>query len=225
MATIRSLPRGPLVHVNGAALAGRDPRPASRRVIPGPRWIAVALLLVGCGQRARPPDLPAPIEATTVGVGDVFEIRIVGEDKLPTTFTVAPDGTVDLPFINRIKVAGLEPQEVVEVVRARLIEEQYLTDPSVSMGMKDYRSKKVEVLGQVNKPGSHPLEPGMTLLRAISIAGGFNSLANMGQVTIRRKVPGGIKAATVSANAILDNEIPDVPLQAGDTINVEQRVF
>lgn len=188
--------------------------------------LALSLAISACGARQpRSVDLPPPVEATTIGVGDVFELRIVGEDKLPSTFTVAPDGTVDFPYVKRLKVAGLEPQELAELVRAKLMEGQILTDPSVSVSIKEYNSKRVEVLGEVQKPGSLPLQPGMTLLRAISMAGGFNSIADKDQVTIRRKSGGKTVAATVSVEDIMENKIPDVPLQAGDSINVAQRVF
>jgi protein involved in polysaccharide export with SLBB domain len=186
----------------------------------------LALALCGCGERqARPVDLPPPVQANSLGVGDVFELQIVGEDKLPTTFTVAPDGTVDLPYIHRMKVEGLEVQQVAALVRQKLIDAEILTDPSVSVSVKQFNSKRVEVLGEVQKPGSFPLEPGMTLLRAISMAGGFNALADKDRVVIRRKIEGGIRAATVSVDDIMENRIPDVPLQAGDSINVEDRVF
>jgi polysaccharide export outer membrane protein len=187
--------------------------------------IVLAVAVAACGSRPKPADLPPPVEATTIGVGDVFELRIVGEDKVPTTFTVAPDGSVDIPYVKRIKVAGLEPQEIAELVRARLMEEQVFTDPSVSVSMKEYNSKRVEVLGEVQKPGSFPLEPGMTLLRAISMAGGFNSVAAKDKVTILRRSGGKTVTATVSVDDIIDNKIPDVPLQAGDSINIDQRVF
>ena len=193
-----------------------------------PLLLLLALLLVlgGCGSAPKNVDLPAPIESTTVGVGDVVELHIVGEDKLPTTFTVASDGTVDLPYIKTVKVAGLEPQQVAQLVRAKLMEDQILTDPSVSVSIKEYNSKRIEVLGEVQKPGSLSIQPGMTLLRAISLSGGFNSIANKNKVMIRRRLKNGsIKAATVSAEDIIDNRIPDVPLQAGDSVNVAQRVF
>ncbi|AUX45746.1 polysaccharide biosynthesis protein [Sorangium cellulosum] len=192
------------------------------------RWLAalLALAISACSSRQpEPVNLPPPVEATTIGVGDVFDLRIVGEDKLPSSFTVAPDGTVDFPYVKRLKVAGLEPQELAELVRAKLMEGQILTDPSVSVSIREYNSKRVEVLGEVQKPGSLPLQPGMTLLRAISMAGGFNSIANKDRVTIRRKSQGKTVFAVVSVEDIIDNKIPDVPLQAGDSINVAQRVF
>jgi protein involved in polysaccharide export with SLBB domain len=189
--------------------------------------VAALLLTFGCASAPpHPVDLPAPLEATTLGVGDVFVLRIVGEDKLPTDFTVAPDGSADLPYIKRVNVEGLEPQELAEAVRRKLVEGQILTDPSVSISVKEYNSKRVEVIGEVQKPGSIPLQPGMRLLRVLAIAGGFNTLANKNRVTIRRKMKGGAtKVVTVSVQEIIDNQIPDPPLQSGDSINVEQRVF
>jgi protein involved in polysaccharide export with SLBB domain len=187
--------------------------------------IAAAIALAACGPPPRPVDLPQPIEVTTLGAGDVFELRIVGEEKLPVSYTVAPDGTVDLPYIKRVHTEGLEPQELADVVRKKLIEKEILTDPTVTVSIKEYNSKRVEIIGEVQKPGSLPMVPGMTLLRAISMAGGFNTMANKGRVTIRRKVKGGTKAAPVSVEDIIQNRIPDPALQAGDSINVEQRAF
>jgi polysaccharide export outer membrane protein len=190
-------------------------------------WILAALLVVvaGCYEKPRPVSLPPVVEATTLGVGDVFTLTIVGEDKLPTEFTVAPDGTVDVPYIHRIKVLGLEPQQVTDLVRKKLMDEQVLTNPSVTVQIKAYNSKRVVVTGEVKTAGSLPLEPGMTLVRAISQSGGVTSLARKSAVILRRNVGGKTRAVIVDYEAITNNEIPDVPLQAGDTIHVPQRVF
>ena len=132
-------------------------------------------------------NLPAPVESTTIGAGDVFVLTIVGEDKLPKEYRVSPDGSVDFPYIHRHQVAGLEPQAVVDLVRTKLIEADILRDPSVAIDVKEYNSKRVVVLGQVQKPGSFPLTPGFTLLQAISQAGGFNTIANRDRVNLTRK--------------------------------------
>jgi len=191
------------------------------------RLLAFVLIMMvsACGARAPAAQLPPPTSNTTIGVGDVFEMRIVREENLPTSFTVAPDGTVDLPYIKRVRVAGLEPQKIAEIVRTKLIEQDYLTDPIVSVSVKEYNSKRVEVLGEVARPGSLRFEPGLTLLRALSLVGGFNPMAAKDKVTVRRQVDGSTRAVTVSVQDIIDNLTPDVPLQAGDSINVAQRIF
>jgi len=127
--------------------------------------------------------------------------------------------------VKRIRVAGLEPQELAELVRTKLIQKEILADPNVSVSMKEYNSKRVSVIGEIQHPGSIPMVAGMTLLRAISIAGGFSAMAKRNQVTIRRRVKGGTRAAAVSVDDIIDNRIPDPLLQAGDSINVPQKVF
>lgn len=186
----------------------------------------VLVALVGCvGRAPHAIDLPPPQEVTTLGPGDVFEVHIVGEEKLPTTFTVSPDGSADLPYVKRVQAAGLEPQQLAETVRAKLVEMQILVDPSVSVSLKDLNSKRIEILGEVQKPGSLPMVSGMTLLRAITMAGGFSAMANHGKVMIRRRIKGGTKAATVSVDDIMENRIPDPMLQAGDSIDVAQRIF
>ena len=202
--------------------------PRSTAVVPILRTAAVALLVLATACAGAPPralDLPPPKEVTTLGPGDVFEIHIVGEDKLPTTFTVSPDGSADLPYVKRIQAAGLEPQQLAEQVRASLVEKQILVDPSVSVSLKDSNSKRIEILGEVQKPGSLPMVSGMTLLRAISMAGGFSAMANHSKVMIRRRVGSGTKAATVSVDDIMQNRIPDPLLQAGDSIDIAQRIF
>lgn len=188
-------------------------------------WLVAIVASPGCGAPARPPDLPVAYDTTSLGVGDIFELRIVGEDKLPTTYKVASDGTVMLPYIKRIHVAGLEPQQVEDAIVEKLKADGILTNPVASVNVREYNSKRVEVLGEVQKSGSLPLEPKMTLLRAISQAGGFSAMANKERVVVRRtQRDGSVKAAEVNVQAIMDNVIADIPLQAGDSIDVKQRI-
>jgi polysaccharide biosynthesis/export protein VpsN len=182
---------------------------------------------LGCSARSDNTHikLAAPVESTTLGPGDVFTMDIVGEKDLPRDYQVASDGTVDLPYLNAIKVAGLEPQEVARLIRQELAKRQILTNPSVIVSVTQYNSKRVTVLGQVQKPGSFPLSPGITLVQAISLAGGFNAIAKRNSVVLTRKTKDGTQTVSVDVESINDGSSKDIPLQAGDQIYVNERLF
>ena len=184
-------------------------------------------VLASCGSSSNNShvNLPPPKDQSAVGPGDVFHMEIVGEKELPSEYQVASDGTVDLPYIQRVKVEGLEPQEISNLVRKRLVEQKILTDPSVIITVKEYNSKKVTLLGQVAKPGSFPFAPGLTLIQAVSLAGGLTSIANTDRVNLTRKDKQGARTVVVSVDAITEGRSPDIPLQAGDQIYVHERIF
>lgn len=211
-----------LVHVGGGAK--RRARRWALLLMLAPLY---SLCLGGCSHQSEvaQPKLPAPIESTTLGPGDVFQLQIVGEKELPDEYQVAPDGTVDIPYIHRTPISGLEPQEVARLVRQRLIERQILKDPSVVVTVKEYASKRVTLLGQIQKPGSLPLSSGLTLLQAISMSGGFTAIAKSASVRLTRKMNGSTLTVVVDVDAITDGRTPDIPLQAGDSIFVQERVF
>ncbi len=185
-------------------------------------WLGAA-----CGPSASqtPPRLSAATENTTLGPGDVFRMEIVGEKEIPTEFQVAADGTVTFPYVHVMKVSGLEPQEVSQQVREALIEKKILTDPSVVVSVIEYRSKIVTVLGQVQKPGSFPLSPGMTLMQAISMAGGFTAIAQKSRVNLARVKDGKANTVVIDVEAIYEGNEEDIFLQSGDRIYVHERVF
>src|SRR5690606_811691 len=156
----------------------------------------------------------------TLGPGDIFNLEIVGEKDLPTEYQVASDGTVTLPYIHGVEVAGLEPQQVAAVVRERLMAEKILTDPSVVVTVKEYRSKRVTLLGQVQKPGSCPPSPDMTLLQALSLAGGMTSIGHATRVNLTRRTKKGTKTVIVNVEEIYEGRAPDILLQSGDSVYV-----
>lgn len=172
------------------------------------------------------PNLPAPQLSTTVGPGDLFEVTILGEKDIAHDYRVQPDGSIDFPYVDRLTVAGLEPQQIEELIKKALIARKILVDPQVTLVVKQYNSKKVSIVGAVQKPGSLSWSEGMKLVDAISLAGGMTSIADGDHVRITRLV-GATKTvtATVSVDDITDGKLSDVPLQAGDTIKVDQRVF
>jgi polysaccharide biosynthesis/export protein VpsN len=123
-------------------------------------------------------------------------------------------------------VLGLEPQEIARLLRNKLMERQVLRDPSVVVQVKEYRSKRVTVLGQVARPGSFPFQAGLTLVQVISQAGGLTAIAVQDEIRLTR-LGKDARSVTVMINflAISSGEAEDVALQAGDRIFVEERIF
>ena len=186
-----------------------------------------AVLGVACGSGGtlRAPNLAPPTDRNVIGPGDIFTMEIVGEKDLPHEYQVASDGTVDLPYLHTLKVADLEAQEVARLIRDKLVEAKVLADPSVVVQVREFASRHVTLLGQVSKPGSFPLLPGMSLIQAISQAGGLTAVANSDHVNLTRKTATGQQTVTVDVGAIIEGKAPDVPLQAGDQIYVHERLF
>jgi polysaccharide export outer membrane protein len=201
------------------------------------RWIRLIFCLVsllslllagacGHGGGAQRVNLPAPSERSVVGPGDVLTIEIVGEKELPKEYQVASDGSVDVPYVHAVKVAGLDPHQIVGSLRQALIDAKVLTDPSVIVSVKEYHSQRVTLLGQVAKPGSYPFTSGLTLIQAVSLAGGLTVIADEDSVTITRKADNGkTYSAVLSAAPIMVGRAADIPLQAGDQIYVRERLF
>jgi polysaccharide biosynthesis/export protein VpsN len=205
-------------------MSDRDVPVERRRFLYG---LAASALLLGCGasNQNQRIDLPASTEKSTVGPGDVFVMEVVGEKELPREYMVASDGTVDLPFVQTVHVAGLEPQEIARLVRKLLIEKQILSDPSVVVQVKEYNSRRVTIMGQVARPGLFPYTTGMTLIQALSQAGGVTGIANLDKVNLTRRVDGGSRTVVVSIGSIMEGREADIPLQSGDRIFVHERLF
>ncbi len=192
-------------------------------------WLCLLFitLATACASNSSAPHsaLPPPTERYVLGPGDTFTLEIVGEKDLPHEYQVASDGTVDFPYVHTLKIADLEAQQVARLVRERLIAEKVLSDPSVVVQVKEYASRKVTIIGQVAKPGSYALLPGMTMIQAISQAGGLTPVASGSHVNLTRKTEKGQKTVEVDVEAISEGKSPDVPLQAGDQIYVHERIF
>lgn len=205
------------------SLSARQPRGAFIRVLLG--FLAALLWACGSGSAVRGASLPPPTERNVIGPGDVFTVDIVGEKDLPREYQVASDGTVDFPYVHTLHVADLEAQEVARLLREHLIADKVLSDPSVVVQVKEFASRHVTLLGQVAKPGSFPLLPGMSLIQAISQAGGLTAVASGAHVNLTRKVGTGQQTVEVNVEAINEGKAPDIPLQAGDQIYVHERIF
>jgi len=189
--------------------------------------VLLGLALGACGRNYPPPhNLPDPIVNLQVGAGDVLEVVVVGEEKLPKDYEVQPDGSLDFPYVGGIKVVGLEPRQIAASIRDHLVEAKYLVSPQVQVKVKAFNSKMIQIIGQVTKPGPIAYQDGMTLVQAISAAGWFTPLADTNHVQVIRNVSGSKSVnGIVSVDSITDNARPDVKLQQGDTIKVDQRLF
>ena len=152
-------------------------------------------------------------------------MEIVGEKELPREYQVASDGTVDLPYLQTVMVAGLEPQQIARLIHKLLIEKQILSNPSVVVQVKEYNSRRVTVMGQVAKPGIFPYTTGLTLIQALSQAGGPTGIANLDKVNLTRRVGGGSRTVVISIGTIMEGRSADIPLQSGDRIFVHERLF
>jgi protein involved in polysaccharide export with SLBB domain len=192
-------------------------------------WIGMTLLcfVSGCGGASSGPrPALAPVaDDTTLGSGDTFDVRVYGEKELSGSYRVSSEGTIDFPLVGRIEVIGKEPNEVTDLIAARLVEKQILRNPQVSIVVTDYGSKRVSVMGAVSKPGTFTMVSGLTVVHAISLAGGFTSIANRNQTIVSRKIDGKLMRFPVAVERITEGREDDFPLRAGDVVYIPERLF
>jgi protein involved in polysaccharide export with SLBB domain len=187
-------------------------------------WFAIGI--GGCGSSGG--NLPPPVAARGnpgLGAGDVIEVRVVGEDELAGTHRVSDDGTIYFPYIGRVEIAGRDEAATAELLATRLRDDGFLRAPQVTVFIRDATSQQVTVMGAVDNPGNFALAPGLTIVRAISLAGGFTALAARNSVVVTRRIDGELRRFNIPVGDMMTEGRDDVPLQAGDIIYVDERVF
>jgi polysaccharide biosynthesis/export protein len=107
-----------------------------------------------------------------IGPGDLIEISMYGTTDFHETVRVSNANSIMLPLIGGVEVVGLSPKEAAELIRKKLIDGNFYTNPQISVFVKEYATEGVYVLGEVQKPGFYSILNARDVMQAISLAGG-----------------------------------------------------
>ncbi len=203
-------------------------KPQSSKLIP--LMLSPCLVAASCGVQqvpTLPPRLPSSQEliaqspAHTLGPGDVLEVRVYREPELSGLYHVGPTGSFTFPLIGEVKASQGGAYELTQELTRRL-KEKYLRDPQVTVLVKETKSKKVFILGLVKKPGSYTFESQMTVVQAIALAGGLQTLASRDLVLIRNDQKGIEQKFRIPFKEISQGRAPNSPLQPGDILFIPE---
>lgn len=177
-----------------------------------------------------------------LGPEDEIEIRVWDHDDLTRKTRVGLDGQISFPFVGEVKAKGLSVLQLQKELERRL-GDGYIVNPHVSIAVTDYKSRKFFVVGNVHKPGTYPLTKNITVVEAISLAGGLSGSggkpveggtaiivrARPGERADQPRLPDKVdprEKLAVSLNAALaGNTGQNVEIRSGDTIFVPTLVF
>lgn len=176
---------------------------------------AFALLTFGCAPGRDLQPLPSYASAGyRLGGGDQIRIITFGEDQLTGEFRVDDQGNIAVPLLGNVKASGLTPEQLASHIGADLQQRKLLRDPSVSVEILAYRP--IFVLGEVAKPGQYPYQPGMTMLTAVAVAGGFTYRAVQDYAADIRTVNGVATEGKITPRSFV---------APGDVVQVLERRF
>jgi len=167
-------------------------------------------------QSAKAPQVS---DTTVIGLGDVLWVQVWKEpDHSMPQAVVRPDGKITLPLIGDVQAAGYTPKQLQDHIADRL--KGFLELPTVTVGVSKIESLKVNIVGQVGKPGAYPMFAPMTVLDLIAMAGGVTEFAKTKDITIVRKKDG--KLLRFNYNEVIRGKKleQNVILENGDTVMV-----
>lgn len=167
-----------------------------------------------------------------IGAGDRILVKIFPEDEFVKggETQVSSDGEIALSLLGKIKVEGITTGEAEKKI-GEILGRDYLVSPVVVVEFVkrniEEEKNSVSVLGQVQKPGSYDIPPDqkLTLLKVISMAGGFTDIANPKRIKVVRKEGGKTHVIRANAESVISGKSPDIELQSGDVINVAESFF
>jgi polysaccharide export outer membrane protein len=155
-----------------------------KQVLVSSFFIAVLACAAACSLSAADP-VAAPVPSDyRIGIDDVLDIAVWNVAELQKTVPVRPDGMISLPLVNDVIAAGLTPMELRKQLTEKI--SAFVHSPDVSVVVREIRSLKVSVLGQVRTPGRYDLKGPATVLDALALAGGFTEFAARRKITILR---------------------------------------
>jgi polysaccharide biosynthesis/export protein len=186
--------------------------------------LTLLALLAGCGAAW----------SQTLKAGDTLEIQVLQDPKMDRRVTIDPSGQIVFPLAGRMRVAGISPAAVENILKTRLKDNYRDERLDVTVGVaavgkpdpiEDDLKPKVFVMGEVLKPGPHVVRKRTTLMQAIALAGGLGPYAAKGRIQIRRQID-GVEATSYfnykgfeSGNDLTGN----IDVRPGDVIIVPER--
>jgi polysaccharide export outer membrane protein len=162
------------------------------RLFRGALWLSI---LTGLTVNAAQPSQPTNY---IVGAQDILTITSFDQEDLSGKYPVDSDGTFTFPLIGRVKAGGLTLREL-EAELKRLLKDGFFNDPQLSVGVEEYKSQKIHIVGEVRNPGTYPLTGEMSLIEAIARAGSTLPSAS-GEALVVRAKPGQASGAPVLPN-------------------------
>ena len=149
-----------------------------------------------------------------LGVGDVISVQVIGEDELKREkIRLSDAGTLSFPYLGEIRVRGMTVGALEEFITKGL-KGRYLLNPQVTVTIHEYRNFFVN--GQVDKPGGYAFVPGLTVRKAISMAGGFKERASKEKINVIRED---------DVKGLPQRVALEAPVLPGDIITVEESFF
>ena len=158
---------------------------------------------------------------------DLIDVQVYGEEDLHKSARLGADGTALLPLIGSVKLGDLTVTEATDRVTQRYAD-GYVKSPSVLITVLEYRKSTFSILGQVQRPGVYEISEGahMSIIEAISLAGGYTQTAAQNAVSVKRLVDGKVTIFKVKAADMAQS--PDVvPFEVlpGDTVVVTAPLY
>jgi polysaccharide export outer membrane protein len=172
-------------------------------------------------------NLQSPKTDYKIGGADLLEIQVYQQKDLDRLLRVSQNGTITFPLIGTVKVGGLSVAAAEDAISTKL--KDYIISPQITIFIKEYGNKKVFVGGEVKNPGSFelPTEAKLTVLEAVSLAGGFSAIAAPDRTKVIRNVGGKSQSFTIVVSDITKRgeKHKDMPLEPGDVVWVPQSFF
>jgi polysaccharide biosynthesis/export protein len=174
--------------------------------------------------KTDPPNNTAPPAIVSseyrIGPQDVLLIDVWKEPEITRTIPVRPDGKISLPLLNDIQAADLTAMQLAGAIREGLT--KYLTNPQVTVTVTQINSRRVYLTGEVSRAGMIPLLPNMTVLQALSSAGGFTQFAKLKSIYVLRVVDGRQVKYPFNYKEVIKgkNSEQNIQLRPGDVIVV-----
>lgn len=185
------------------------------------RLLLILLVVLTGATTAQNRTAASALAGSVIGARDQLDIRVVEDPTLNTRATVSPDGTVTLDLLGKVPVAGLTPLQIEAAVRS-LLEAKYMNRATVIVQVIEYGSKPISVVGAVTRPGTISTTDSMTLIQAITQAGGLAPGYGRELYILRTSSAGVSEQLAIDIEELLVKGNPEmnIPLLPNDVVNV-----